>query len=170
MDYALEPPFVPSQQLLASVLRSFVKFRSFTIDGNAMAIKSWNILGLSALALLVCSFGSSPVSALSLDLSPNLHARHHGAHGLIAKKRGNERRCKPRPSSSSTPAAANTPAADNSPTPNNPAPSPSPTPQNTPTTPSSGAKAGLAWAAGDRPDILANFKTSHVATYLFCLL
>ena len=132
-----------------------------------MVSSSLNLIALSALALLACSYGNSPVNALSLN-SGHLHARHN--HGLLAKRAPN-RRCKARPSTPSpvstpvkvTPPAANTPTTSPPPPPKTtppPAPPPSPPASN------SGAKAGLAWAAGDNPAILRNFKTSHVGAYV----
>lgn len=125
-----------------------------------MVSKILNLIALSALALLAGSYGNTPVNALSLD-SGHLHARHN--HDLLVK-RATPRRCKPR---SSTPAQSNT-KADSPPatTPAAPQPSQNPPTTNNPPASNSGAKAGLAWAAGDNVPILQNFKTSHVGAYV----
>ena len=128
-----------------------------------MVSKFLNLIALSALALLAGSYGNTPVNALSLD-SGHLHARHN--HGLLAKRAPN-RRCKARPTSSSSVAPLNTPVKANSPpAPTTPTPAPQPSPNPPTTVSNSGAKAGLAWAAGDNPTILHNFKTSHVGAYV----
>jgi hypothetical protein len=128
-----------------------------------MAAKILNLVALSALAILSCSFAVSPVNALSLDTSPN-YARQLGHHQVIAKKkRADTRRCKPRPSSSVAPSAAkksaSSPPAAPSPTTTKPASTPPATPP-----PSSGGrgKVGLAWANGD-DGALKNFVTNKVS-------
>lgn len=66
-----------------------------------MAAKLLNLAAVASLAILACSFGTTPANAVSLDMSPN-HARSFGHHQLIAKKkRATTGRCKPRPTSSS---------------------------------------------------------------------
>jgi hypothetical protein len=66
-----------------------------------MASKLLNLLALSSLAILVCSFGATPVAALST--SGQHLARRMPAHNAISKKkRGNVRRCRSRNSSSNS--------------------------------------------------------------------
>ena len=134
-----------------------------------MAVKLFNLIALSSLAIIACSFGASPANALSVESSPN-HARHFGHHQPIAlKKRADTRRCKPRPSSSSAkPPATQTPVRQDQAAPK---PTSSPQPASTPAAstppPSSGkGKVGLAWANGDDA-ALKNFVTSKVSTYDF---
>jgi hypothetical protein len=130
-------------------------------------VKLFNILAISSLAILACSFWCTPVNALSID--SHHVARHNArAHDAIAvKKRSNStKRCKHRPSSSSsttttaapyTPAAAKGVAAD-------PTTSSSSTTTTTPyaaSTPSSGkGKMGVAWPNGDDPS-LTHYKTAQ---------
>jgi len=133
-----------------------------------MAAKLLNLVALSSLAILACSFGAAPVNALSVGSSPN-HARHFGNHQLIAKKkRSNTARCKPRPSSSAV--SSSTPAAKPSVSSKKPQATPKVTPTPPPAPPSGGGntghagggKVGLGWALGDDPS-LKNFVTSKVS-------
>jgi hypothetical protein len=130
-----------------------------------MAAKIFNLVALSSLAILACSFFASPANALSLDTSPN-YARHLGHHQVIAKKkRADTKRCKPRPASSSVSPSAgkqiptsSPPTAPKTTTTNKPASTPPATP------PSTGGKGkvGLAWANGDDAS-LKNFVTNKVS-------
>lgn len=134
-----------------------------------------NLLAASSLAILACSFGATPVNAVSVDTSH--FARHAGrGHAAIAmKKRGaSGKRCKPRPTSTigqvtsviptpkpTTPAT--TKAADQPKPTTTKAPAPSPPPSTPP--PSNGGgggKVGIAWALGEDAS-LKNFKTSKVS-------
>ncbi|KAH9482862.1 hypothetical protein JR316_0004962 [Psilocybe cubensis] len=141
-----------------------------------MASKLINLIALSSLVILACSLGPAPVNALSIDTSPNHHARHLGHHQLIAKKkRADSRRCKPRPSSSlvkpsSTKAAV--PSSSVKPAVVTPAPAPTTkaaappkttqAPAPPPPSTNAGAKVGIAWPMGDDPS-LKNFKTNKVS-------
>jgi len=148
-----------------------------------MASKLINLVALSSLVILACSFGATPVNALSLDVSPNHAARHLGHHQVIAKKkRAESRRCKPRPSSSSAvpvssavkPSSSSVkpvviPTSSKAPvvvqpvkTTPKPTPTPTPTPQPAPPASNSGSKVGLAWSDGS-PSDLKNFKTNKVS-------
>jgi hypothetical protein len=137
-----------------------------------MSGKLLNLLAISSLAILACSFGPTPVNALTVD--SHHFARHlaRGHDSVARKKRDNSKRCKVRPSSSSSasapaPTDSSTPAADsgnsntgNTNTGNNAntvtSNSGAPPPPNV-----SGGKGGLAWANGDDPS-LANFKSNRV--------
>lgn len=159
------------------------------------AIKFLNLFALSSLALLACSFGATPVAALSVE---GIHARDVSAHGhdAIARRKRTEtttvdgKRCKVRstsapaatPSSSkkttqatTTPAAskaastkaASTKAATSS---SKKATSSSKSSsavasKSTGSATSSSKKVGLAWANGDSPN-LSNFVTSHTNLYV----
>jgi hypothetical protein len=133
-----------------------------------MAAKLLNLVALSSLVILACSFGSTPANALSIESSVN-HARHLGHHQLLAKKkRSSSGRCTPRPSSSavssSTLAASPTPHSSSqkpAATTSKAAPSPTPTPSSG-SGQAGGGKVGLGWALGDDPS-LKNFVTSKVS-------
>ncbi|KAF8665819.1 hypothetical protein AX16_000262 [Volvariella volvacea WC 439] len=89
------------------------------------AFKILNLLAVSSLALIVCSFSAVPVTALSAE---NGHAvRHFRPHEVMLKKKRDpqSRRCRPRPSSS-----AEVPTAQ--PTPEVPPPQPTPPPESNP--------------------------------------
>lgn len=137
-----------------------------------MAAKLLNLIALSSLAILACSWGPTQTNALSVDSPHNIAARHHNV--IAKKKRGTTaRRCKPRPVSSSlSPAATTTPA---------PAPAPTTTPKANPatsTTASGGSgtpsntggyngppgKVGLAYAGPDDGTI-NHFITPKVTAY-----
>jgi len=90
-----------------------------------MASKLLNLFALSSLAVLVCSFSASPVSALSLQSDHHLASRH--GHGALAKKkratgagakkkRSSTKRCKPKTTSttSSTSTHTSTPTSSTS--------------------------------------------------------
>jgi hypothetical protein len=139
-----------------------------------MAAKILNLVAISSLAILACSFGATPANALSVDTTPNF-ARHFPHHGAALKKRATSRRCKPRSSSlaasstkvsaapSSTKAAdpIATPKADPKPTSTKPKPTPTPQPAPPTNNGGGGGKAGLAWANGDDSS-LKNFVSPKV--------
>ncbi|OCH88308.1 hypothetical protein OBBRIDRAFT_813714 [Obba rivulosa] len=137
-----------------------------------MAVKLFNLLALTSLAIAACSFGAAPANALNTrhhDIG-----RRHVAHDGIAKKRSQTQRCKQRPSSSAAPAPSSTkaPAPTSSaikvvasssaapPPPPSSSAAPAPSPSSAPS--SGGGKVGVAWANGDSPD-LANFKTDKTS-------
>lgn len=136
-----------------------------------MAIaKLVNLFVLSSLAILVCSFGASPVSALT-----DSHMMRARGHDSIAKHKraSSTKRCKPRPTSSTIVSASTktSPTTTSSlatvtPTPTHTSTKPSSTSAPAPTSsapsspPSTGKKVGTAWANGNSPS-LANFKSSH---------
>ncbi|KAI0771863.1 glycosyl hydrolase catalytic core-domain-containing protein [Trametes elegans] len=72
-----------------------------------MASKLLNLVALSSLAIMACSFGATPTTALSLGHGQHMAARH-ATHNPIARKRDQSKRCKPRPSSSSAAPAPST--------------------------------------------------------------
>jgi len=127
------------------------------------ATKLINLLAISSLAILACSFGASPVSALSVDTGSHVVRRapvgHHAA--LAKKKRGNNsKRCKPRPTTSSiavTPTSTPTPKASTAAPKTSAAPPPPPPPQSG----GGGGKVGIAWDDSDTTP-LANFKNGNV--------
>ena len=141
------------------------------LSRQEMAVKLFNLIALSSLAIIACSFAPSHVVALSIDSSPN-YARHLGHHHAIAhKKRADSKRCKPRPvSSSSPPVSKPTPPKQDQPAPKPATTKPASTPA--PAAPPASAgkgKVGLAWANGDDGS-LKNFVTSKVSTCDFFLL
>jgi len=148
--------------------------------------KLLNLLAVSSLAILACSYGATPVNALTVDThfiarSPNRD------HAVLAKKKRatNSKRCKPRPVSSSVVSSSSIvvkPTVQPTPTPTQSPPKPAttktPPPATTPstgggsTTPSNGGgnsgsnggigKVGLGWPIND-DNALANFKTNKVS-------
>lgn len=133
-----------------------------------MASKIMNLVALSLLAILSCSFSSSPVVALSVG-SSHVHARDFHHINMAKKKRADSRRCKPRPSAvSAKPASTSAPAPKPTTTTAKATPKPSPTPPPpapAPPPPSSGrGKAGLAWPNGDNPSALAKWRNGKVST------
>lgn len=123
-----------------------------------------HLLALSSLAILACSFLASPVNAMSIDT----HNYVRRDHAVIAKKRStaasSNKRCKPRPASSTIPLTTPkpSPVINTTPSPKaafvpssspKPSPSPSPQPKPAPSNPStgSGGKRCLAWSNGDDP-------------------
>jgi hypothetical protein len=136
--------------------------------------KLLNLIALSSLAIMACSFGPNTVNALATDG----HAARHVAHGhqsIVKKKRSaNQKRCKtrsvtPTPSStskandhpqSSTPKASPAPAPTKSSS-KQPAPTSNPAPPSHPPINSPGKKAALAWPNGNDPS-LYNFITDNV--------
>ncbi|KAF9469066.1 glycosyl hydrolase catalytic core-domain-containing protein [Collybia nuda] len=137
--------------------------------------KLLNLIAYSSLAILACSFGATPVNAVSVDTSH--FVRHAGrGHAAVAKKKrgASGKRCKPRPTSSlgqvtsanptpSPPVSTKVTPPPQPTTVSTKAPAPSPPPSNPP--PSSGGgngKVGIAWALGEDP-ALKNFKTNKVS-------
>jgi hypothetical protein len=122
--------------------------------------KLLNLIALSSIAILACSYGATPVNALTVDH----HARSAGhAHLAIAmKKRG--KRCRPRPTSSVVKPPATPTPVPTSPDATSQAPAPTPTkggsnppPPPPPPPPSNGrGKVGLGWPQDD-DRALANF-------------
>ncbi|KAI0939468.1 hypothetical protein AcW1_004498 [Taiwanofungus camphoratus] len=141
------------------------------------ANKLINLIAISSLAILACTFAPAQVNALSTGYH---HVNHHVAHEGIAKrskrKRQQSQRCKQRPSSSSAaptstswtppPSPTTTWVPTTSAAPPAPAPPPPPSsswsPIPSPSPSSSGGsgsgKVGIAWNNGDE-SWLANFKT-----------
>lgn len=142
-----------------------------------MSFRILNLLALSSLAILACSFCAQPVNALS--------SKHHlrdgfrGHEGLAKRKRSvngkraNSKRCQTRPpasatsvaltSASSSTSAAFTPAPTTSTaasTPTSSSSSAAAVSTSTSDSPSSvgGAKGCLAWPNGDQP-YLGDYKT-----------
>jgi len=133
-----------------------------------------NLFALSSLAILVCSLGATPASALSTGLQMAHHVkRDHGA--IAAKKRkrqSNSTRCRARTTTtSSSPTAAATIAAADAPPPTSAkassskaAAAPAATPDSSSSSSSSNSfsnpgsgKVGLGWPNGDSD--LGNFIT-----------
>ncbi|KDQ64748.1 glycoside hydrolase family 128 protein [Jaapia argillacea MUCL 33604] len=135
-----------------------------------MAAKLINLLAISSLAILACSFGATSANALVTD--HNLLARHPAAGhaGLAQRKRqsSSTKRCKPRPTTSSAAAAAVTPTTTTDTTTHTTTSSKQAAASSTPASSQpqagsgassgGGSKIGIAWALGDDPS-LANFKT-----------
>ena len=122
--------------------------------------KLFNLLAVSSLVILACSFGSTPVNALSINTNHDVFIRANPHANLAKKKRSDlKKRCKPR----STPAPAATTH-----TPDKPATTPSSTPSPSPKSASStttynsgGRKVGLGWV-GNNNDDLPHFVTNNV--------
>ncbi|OSC99168.1 glycoside hydrolase family 128 protein [Trametes coccinea BRFM310] len=150
-----------------------------------MASKLLNLVALSSLAIMACTFGAAPTTALSTGHLN--HANRHVAHAPIAakKKRDQSKRCKARPSTSlASSTAAHTSssvhaqaAAVTTSSSHSQAPA-STTKSSAPATTSkassggsstigtgqfgkAGSKICAAWGNGNDPS-LANFKTDHV--------
>ncbi|KAI0829448.1 glycosyl hydrolase catalytic core-domain-containing protein [Trametes gibbosa] len=152
-----------------------------------MASKLLNLVALSSLAIMACTFGAQPANALS-HAHINHNINRHLAHTPIAKKKRDTKRCKARPSTSS--AAPSTTPQTSSVKPqaavaSSKAPAPATTtkaaPPATTTQASSGGNSGSsgtgaagnskfgqrgskvcnAWGNGNDPS-LAQFKTEHV--------
>lgn len=138
-------------------------------------IKFINLLAISSLAILACSFGATSANALATE-GHLIREVSHG-HGAVAKRKRESstpvKRCKKKPSSSSPSTSKATGKAS---TGNNdkaasggsssksadPAKSTKSTSSTPPVTAYSGkGKAGLAWPNGNDPS-LKNFKTDKV--------
>ncbi|KAH9853774.1 glycosyl hydrolase catalytic core-domain-containing protein [Lenzites betulinus] len=148
-----------------------------------MASKLLNLVALSSLAILACSFGAQPANALSHGHLEHLSNRAM-AHAPLAKKKRDNKRCKARPSSSSAPPATTSHSSSVKPqaaavtTTKAPAP-PTTTKAAAPATTTAaststgsgavgngkfgqkGSKICLAWGDGNDPS-LSQFKTDHV--------
>ncbi|KAI0650016.1 glycosyl hydrolase catalytic core-domain-containing protein [Trametes meyenii] len=76
-----------------------------------MASKLLNLVALSSLAIMACTYGVAPTTALSTGHLQ--HANRHLAHAPIAakKKRDQSKRCKARPSTSAAPTSSVKPQA-----------------------------------------------------------
>jgi len=104
--------------------------------------KLLNLIAVSTLAILACSFGASPVTALSVDTT-HLAARGHGHAALAKKRRGNNaKRCKPRPASSSAGKPATTPNSPSNTTQPAPATTAKPAPATTTKASTGGSSSG----------------------------
>ncbi|CDO74054.1 Glycoside Hydrolase Family 128 protein [Trametes cinnabarina] len=152
-----------------------------------MATKLLNLVALSSLAIMACTFGAPPTNALSTG---HLHANRYVEHAPIAarKKRDQSKRCKPRPSSSLASSSAthtttsahsqvaaitttHTQAAPSSTKPAAPVTTSKASSGNSGSSGSGSANLGQfgtpghkicnAWGNGNDPS-LANFKTEHV--------
>lgn len=124
-------------------------------------IRFINLLAISSLAVLACSFGAAPVTALVTNIHQVRDISVH-AHSTIAKRKraasGNAKRCRQRPTSSSS--ASSTPkSSPKASDPKNPSPKAASTMTHTAathkalataTTSTSGGqgKVGLGWANG----------------------
>lgn len=148
------------------------------------ATKLLNLIALSSLAILACSFGASPVNALSVDSQHHARSPVRG-HAILAKKKraSTAKRCKPRPVSTAVSSAVGKPTTTPAPPAPKPTSSKAAAPQTTKpadngggsSTPNNGGgnsgsnggagKVGLAWAQND-DKALANFKTSKVSPYV----
>jgi len=168
VDFLPLPLFLASLALAHCLyIHSFVPTLIDDAHGPTMASKLLNLVALSSLAILACSFSAAPVSALHIADS-SLHARSFNHHNIMAKKkRAETRRCKQRGESSS---AAPTPSASASGSPtagaSSPPASPNPPPPaappaNPPPSTAGGGKVCLAWNNGNQ-DKIGNFVTPKV--------
>ncbi|KAF8076205.1 glycosyl hydrolase catalytic core-domain-containing protein [Lyophyllum atratum] len=141
--------------------------------------KLLNLLAVSSLAILACSYGATPVTALTVDTHHVGRSPAHAHAGLAKKKRAaNPKRCRPRVSSTvvkptvaptTAPAPVTTKPATTKPATTKP---PAPTTSSNPPPPTNGGgntgsdggvgKVGLAWPQDD-DKALANFKTGKVS-------
>ncbi|KAG5637051.1 hypothetical protein H0H81_005963 [Sphagnurus paluster] len=143
--------------------------------------KLLNLLAVSSLAILACSYGATPVSALSIDNHHLARSPAHGHAALAKKRRASSKRCKPRPTSSLSSSAGTTttpPATPPAPPKTTPPASSSSTKAAPAPTSSAGSgggggnsgsnsgsgKAGLGWPQDD-DTALINFKTNQVTAY-----
>ncbi|KAJ8523505.1 hypothetical protein ONZ45_g12 [Pleurotus djamor] len=78
-----------------------------------MASKILQLLAISTLAIIASSYGTTPVTALSVDSRHVVRHVPNSHSGIAKRKRSNNRRCKPRPSSSKAPVSSATPAPSN---------------------------------------------------------
>jgi hypothetical protein len=138
-----------------------------------MAAKLLNLLALSSLAIMACSFNAAPASALSVD-THNVVRHVLRSHDSIARrKRASGKRCKNRPPAPSTPQPSH---KDKPKKPHNKESGqhdgnggnggdgndkPSGSTQR-PSHSGGGGKTGLAWPNGDS-DALEKFKTNKVS-------
>lgn len=132
-----------------------------------MPVKYLNILALSAIVFVACSFLPTPVTALSID-SNGLHARHAHIGQAFAKRAS--KRCRagpPSPAGANPTTSPSTPAVTPANSPNTPATTPATTPPAPAPSPNySGQKAGLAlanWDLATRAAVLKNFKLRRVS-------
>jgi hypothetical protein len=134
-------------------------------------IQFLNLLAVSSLAILACSFGASPVTALVTDGHRIRDALPAHGHGAIAKRKRatgtTAKRCKPKPKSSTTPKPVSNPKDSSKKDSKKDTPKSSSTSSSAKalstsyTAPSGDGKVGLAWANTDDPAI-KNFKTDKV--------
>lgn len=95
--------------------------RSFPVDDSTKqistvllsvmaALRLLNLLAVTSLAILACSFNAVPANALSFQSSHDAHPQIRAHNAILKKKRtnSNSKRCKPRPAP--TPAAAEAPS------------------------------------------------------------
>jgi hypothetical protein len=130
-----------------------------------MASKLLNLLALSSIAIMACSFGATPTTALSVD-THNVVRHLPRSHDAIARrKRASGKRCKQRPSSPAPPPPEHKNKQDTH---------KQDTHKGTSDKPSSGGgavstgghysggKRGLAWPNGDDP-ALSKYKTDKIS-------
>jgi hypothetical protein len=128
--------------------------------------KLLNLFALSSLAILACSFGPSPVNALSIDT----HNYVRRDHAVIAKKRSTSpKRCKPRAAASNSTTTTPTtpkPSAVHEPPKTSSVAAPQPKPPSHPSsgTGLKGGKECIAWPSGDDP-ALAKWATGQASRY-----
>lgn len=84
----------------------YIKHKGLTLTNNypTMAAKLLNLLAVTSLAIVACSFGATPANALSANHNAHAAKSHLArAHGTMSKKKRstNAKRCKTRPASSS---------------------------------------------------------------------
>lgn len=120
-------------------------------------VKFLHIFTVVSLAILHASFDARPVNALSVERGHLGRDLAH-AHAEIVKKRGDSKKCRPRPSSASpNPVAPTTTYANNyapSSKPSEPAQTTSSQPASTNTPASSGSsKIMLAWSNDEQPSL-----------------
>ena len=152
-------------RLVASPLALFFS-RSFYTTTTTMTVvmpaKYLNILALSAIVFVACSFLPTPVTALSID-SNGLHARHAHIGQAFAKRAPRRCRAGPPPAGADPTTSGSTPAVTPVNSPSSPAttpPAPAPSPNY------SGQKAGVAlanWDPATRAAVLQNFKLRRVS-------
>jgi hypothetical protein len=140
-----------------------------------MAFNVLNLLILSCLAIMACSFGAEPVNALSTHHHIRDGMRGHDA--LAKRKRSIGKRCKNRPTSAATSTATSSPSPSSSadsatstsaPTTSSTDAASSPSSSSSSASASSasstgsvgGAKGCLAWPNGDQP-YLGDYKTDR---------
>jgi hypothetical protein len=123
--------------------------------------KLLNILAVSSLVILACSFGSTPANALSINTNHDVFVRAHPHVDLAKRQRSKlSKRCKPRPAPSPATTTPHTTTPEYTPTPT-PSPSPKSSSSSASTYNSGGRKVGLGWV-GNNDDDLPHFVTPKV--------
>jgi len=144
-------------------------------------LKFINLLAISSLAVFACSFIATPVAALATDIHHIRDISAHG-HGAIARRKratpSSSKRCRQRPSNSTTTTVSGTPKATTKPDPKAPKADPKAvsststsaskavsTSTSSSTVSGGGGKIGLGWPNG--PDMAVQPFLTKKVSYLY---